>query len=262
MTYANEPDPRGPDAEPAPEPQEATQEAPVPAVEVEAEHQAEVVEASQEAAITPQGGQVPAVMAGARPRQWPNPATRPEPSWRELGWWLSLSETGVETAQARGGSAALRLYYVDQLGLPLWAAAELSLIRGKMVVSAKLLRAIAKGRGYLVVRAEGSDDESCTAILVQASTGQEIGRSTFTIQDAERAGLLRPGSAWRTFPGRMLWARAAKFVLDDFAPDVSLGFATRDEVWDADTRRAEPIGVDAYEYGPGPASEADEAIPF
>jgi hypothetical protein len=183
--------------------------------------------------------------------------TRPEPTWRELGWWLSLSESGSQDAAARGGAAALRLYYVSQLGLPLWAARELSLIGGKLVVSSRLLRALANRAGLLIERVD-STDESCTAVLVRASTGETLGASTFTIDDAKRAGLVRSGSAWTTYPARMLWARASSHVLTDYAPEIVLGMQTEDEAREVYARQPEPIGIDRY---PEPA-EPDEDIPF
>jgi hypothetical protein len=146
-----------------------------------------------------------------------------------LGKWLALSESGQDNQQAKGASAALRLYYADKLELPPLAVAELSVIRGRLVVGAKLLRALAARQGYRVLRAN-SDNTSCTAILTQADTGQEIGRNTFTMADAKQAGLVRERSAWQTHPARMLWARASKFVIDDYAPEVSLGIVTPDEM--------------------------------
>ena len=145
-----------------------------------------------------------------------------------LGKWLALSETGNDDQQTKGASAALRLYYADKLGLPPLAVAELSVIKGRLVVGAKLLRALAARHGYRVVRTD-SDDKSCTAVLIDMRTGEELGRATFTIDDAKRAGLVRERSAWATHPARMLWARASKFVLDDYAPEVTLGLATADE---------------------------------
>jgi len=188
----------------------------------------------------------------------PQLVTRPEPTWRELGWWLSLAETGGDTPQARGGRAALRLYYVTQLGLPLWASSHLSVINGRLVVSSELLRAIAARAGYEVAP-EDWTDESCTAYVLHKASGEVVGRYTFTMADAHRAELVRPRSAWVTHPRRMLWARAAAFALRDSIPEVVLGFQTRDEADEIYARTPEPIGVDHYDYGP---SEADEDIPF
>ena len=57
-----------------------------------------------------------------------------------------------------------------------------------------------------------------------------VGRATFTIDDAKAAGLIRPGSAWQSHPARMLWARASKNAIVDFAPQVALGINLIDEL--------------------------------
>lgn len=177
-----------------------------------------------------------------------------------LGKWLALSESGQDNQQAKGASAALRLYYAEQLELPPLAVAELSVIKGRLVVGAKLLRALAARQGYRVVRAD-SDNTTCTAILIRADTGQEYGRATFTMADAKQAGLVRERSAWQTHPARMLWARASKFVIDDYAPEVSLGIVTADEMaeienepYDEDVYVA-PIDEEEIEFPPQSSSE-------
>src|SRR5262245_15130839 len=85
--------------------------------------------------------------------------------FRQLGQWLALSESGGDSANARSASAALRLFYAQELALPPLAAAELSVIRGKLVVSARLLRALAGRHGYRVVKVK-STPEGCMAAPV------------------------------------------------------------------------------------------------
>lgn len=157
----------------------------------------------------------------------PQPDTELE-RFRTVGWWLALAESGDQTQKALGAAAALRLFYVSELGLPPLAAAELSVIHGRVFVGSKLLRALAARQGYGVTKLE-STAETCTAAVVRTDTGQELGRSTFTIEDAKAAGLVRDGSGWKKYPARMLWARASKYALDDFAPAVTLGIWTDDE---------------------------------
>jgi hypothetical protein len=165
----------------------------------------------------------------------PAPETLPavrEPSRLDnlarLGQWLALSETGDTAEKAKGAAAALRLYYASELGLSPLAAAELTLIKGRLYVGAQLLRALAVRAGYRVYRADASD-ETCTARIVDRS-GMVLGESTFTLEQAKTAGLVRQGSPWVTHPGRMLWARASKNAIVDFAPEVALGLALDDEI--------------------------------
>src|SRR5262249_50596029 len=154
-------------------------------------------------------------------------------------------------------SAALRLYYARELGLPPMAAAELSVIKGRLFVQAKLLRALAAQHGYRVTRVD-STDATCTAVLEKE--GREIGRSTFTMQDAKRANLARERSAWTTPPARMLWARASKYVLDDYAPEVTLGLGTDDEL--AEILDEPAIEGEAVEESPTESQPATLASDF
>lgn len=144
-----------------------------------------------------------------------------------LGQWLAALEADGRDEKSRGAAAALRFYYAEQLDLPATAVAELTVIKGRLYVSAQLLRALAERSGYRVVRKAG-DDTTCTAALLSPA-GEELGTATFTIEQAQRAGLIRDSSAWKTHPGRMLWARASKNVIVDFAPGVALGIALDDE---------------------------------
>jgi hypothetical protein len=125
-------------------------------------------------------------------------------------------------------------------------------INGRVFVGAKLLRALAAQRGYRVLQIESTPD-TCTAAVEDLGSGRELGRYTFTIEDAKRAGLIRDRGAWKTHPARMLWARASKYVLDDYAPEVTLGIYTDDE-------RAEIIGQPAPvpQPWPNPADEPAE----
>jgi hypothetical protein len=151
-----------------------------------------------------------------------------------LGKWLALAESKQTSPEARGASAALRFYYAEALGLPPMAAAELNVIDGKLVVSALLLRALAEERGYRVERDPSSDATSCTAVLYRESgrgNRGEIGRATFTIEQAKQAGLAGKTN-WRTYPDRMLWARASTNVIRDYAPAVAVGIVTDEEMAD------------------------------
>lgn len=168
-----------------------------------------------------------------------------------LGSWLALAESDSETEKAKGAAAALRLYYAQELGLTPLAANELSIIRGRLVVGAKLVRAFAERQGYVVQRVELTDDR-CTARLVERATGEVLGETTFTMADARTAGLIKDRSAWKTHPRRMLWARASKLVVDDYAPSVSLGMLEDSE--------AEEIGGPPAPVPPEPEPTASPVV--
>ena len=136
-----------------------------------------------------------------------------------LGLWLAAAESGSKDPNAMGAAAALRIAYAEHLGLPAHAAQDIYVIKGNLILSARLKRALAFKHGLHVTEVE-STPESCTAAIVDAN-GQELGRRTYTLDMAKKAGL--SGTNWNNNPDRMLWARASSRVLDDFAPWVTVG---------------------------------------
>jgi hypothetical protein len=160
-----------------------------------------------------------------------------------LGMWLAALESGKEDANTKGASAALRLYFTEQMALPPTAVADLTVINGRLHVGAQLLRALAARRGYAVKRTEYTT-EACTAVLVDGD-GVVVGETRFTIEEARRANLIRPNSGWQKYPERMLWARASSWVIRDFAPEVSLGMLEESEAADFET-----VAVREEDLGP------------
>lgn len=65
-------------------------------------------------------------------------------------------------------------------------------------------------------------------------------RSTFSMEDARQAGLIRQGGNWQKYPQRMLKARAKAFLARDVYPDLTLGLYTPEELGD-ETIDREPI---------------------
>lgn len=146
-----------------------------------------------------------------------------------LGLWLAAAESNSNDPKARGMAAALRIEYARLLGLPPHAAQDIHIVKGNLTLSSKMCRALAHQHGLRVLRVDETPD-SCTAVVVKADTGQELGRTTYTLAMAKRAGL--SGNNWTNHPDRMLWARASKRALDDFAPWVTVGVITDDELED------------------------------
>ena len=188
------------------------------------------------------------------PEQQPEtlPAKRaPDPMIDRLariGEWLAASESGRDDPKYKGMAAALRLYYAQELGLSPLAAIQLSVVKGRLIVGAELLRGLAARHGYRVVKDPASDDKTCTAYVYVRDTGQLVGEHTFTIEMAKTAGLAGKDN-WQKYPDRMLWARASKYALQDGAPEVTLGLVTEDEAEELGGPPAPP---------PPPAPEPEE----
>lgn len=80
---------------------------------------------------------------------------------------------------------------------------------------------------------EGSDDWGCRAHARDLESGDECEGSLITIDLAKAEGWHgKKGSKWKTMPEQMLRYRAAAFWARIYAPELSLGMYTTDEVAD------------------------------
>jgi hypothetical protein len=80
---------------------------------------------------------------------------------------------------------------------------------------------------------EGTPEWGCRAVAKDRETGEECVGSLITIAMADVEGWSKKnGSKWRTMPEQMLTYRAAAFWTRVYAPELSLGMQTREEVID------------------------------
>jgi len=191
-----------------------------------------------------------------------------------LGMWLAAAESESRDPKALGAAAALRLAFARELGLPLTAASEVHVIRGRLSLGALLLRALAEEQGFVVRKTPESDRESCTAVI--SREGEELGRVTWSTETATARGLLpaKAGSGWARNPDRMLWARASTDAIRDFAPRVAVGLLVTEELDEVvDVVEPQPTAPAAapllasgghgasYEPDPEPIPGVDEPAP-
>jgi hypothetical protein len=180
-----------------------------------------------------------------------------------VGKWLALSEGG-DGENARIASGMLRVYYARELQLGPLAASEMHVRKGKLYPSTRLLHALARRRGYDVALVD-INDEGCTAAVVDRN-GEQIGQTaTFTMEQAERAKLVKPDSAWVTYPRRMLWSKAARHALIDAVPEIMLGIGTEDSevvVAEAIELEEHDDDLEGVEFGEPPQPNLDTTAEY
>lgn len=154
-----------------------------------------------------------------------------------------------------------------QTGAPLGFTAMQSIsgihiINGKPTMSADMIAAAVRRAGHKL-RVEG-DDMSATARLVRADDPDYEFKSVWTMERAERAGLLS-NSSWRKYPAAMLKARAITEVARQGANDALYGViyspeelgASVDEtgavVTDSGAARQEPVNTSVLTGNSEPA---------
>jgi hypothetical protein len=117
---------------------------------------------------------------------------------------------------------ATKLIVGQGLGLsPYDSMAGLHLIKGKVVLAANLMAAAIKRSGKYDYRAT-TTPERCVIDFIDTRSNEVIGSTTWTLEDAKRAGL--GGDNWRKYPKSMLFARCISAGYREHCPD-ALGAA-------------------------------------
>lgn len=105
-------------------------------------------------------------------------------------------------------------------------------INGKPTMSADGMVGVCKA-SPLCEKFERVSESATSVTWATKRQGEPEQQSTFTLEDAERAGLLgKKDSNWAKYPIRMLNARAKAFLARDVFPDILAGLLTAEEATD------------------------------
>ncbi len=109
---------------------------------------------------------------------------------------------------------------------------------------------------------EGKSDWGCRAVAKDRETGEECVGTLITIALASAEGWTsKNGSKWKTMPEQMLCYRAAAFWTRVYAPELSLGMQTGDEVQDiVDAGEMSPAMSSAIVSTPSPTKALEAAL--
>lgn len=132
----------------------------------------------------------------------------------------------LEMAQRIGASALMvmqNLYIVYQR--PAWSA--------KFLIACFNQCGRFSAVRYIWSGTRGNDDWGCQAWAKEKETGEKILGPVITLQLAKDEGWYgRKDSKWKTMPEKMFMYRAAAWMIDTHAPELSMGIRTEDEVRD------------------------------
>ena len=120
----------------------------------------------------------------------------------------------VQSAQ----QAVVKIMAGAEIGIPPFASMSgIHIIQGKPTIGAGLMASTIKGSGKYDYRVVESSDTVCSIDFYQGK--EKIGNSTFTIEEAKRAGTQN----LQKFPKNMLFARAISNGVKWFTPDIFSG---------------------------------------
>ena len=126
--------------------------------------------------------------------------------------------------------AAVKVIAGQELGFgPVASMTGIYLLKGRITLSANLMAAAIRRSAKYDYNIKHLDDTRCEIAI--SRDRDVIGVSTFTIEDAKRAGLTS-GANWRSYPKNMLFARAISNAARWHTPDIFGGGAvyTPDEL--------------------------------
>ena len=110
-----------------------------------------------------------------------------------------------------------------ELGLPpLFSLSHVRMVKGNPTIAAEAMLALVLKQGCTHRWVSVTTD---AATLELTRPGGSKHSETFTMEDAQRAGLVKPGSGWEKFPKAMLRARAITAACRAFCPDMIMGIS-------------------------------------
>jgi hypothetical protein len=156
------------------------------------------------------------------------------PTPHELLVYQTMAKQAIESKLYRspGDEAGVLMIMLSarELNLPAMQALNggINIIQGKVELSARLMNALMRRAGISITIKESTEDR-CVLIGRRGDT-QDTAVVSYTILEAQKAGLVKPGGGWVKNPKDMLFARAISRLARQIAPDVIGGCYIEGEI--------------------------------
>lgn len=166
-----------------------------------------------------------------------------------IGKLLSESAFTPDKCKGKIGDCAIMAEMAIRLKCsPLMVMQEMNVIYGIPSWSSKFLISTFNQCGryssikYKYIGEKGTDSYGCIAYATELSTGEVLEGPAVTIGTAKAEGWYqKKGSKWQTIPDLMLRYRSASWFIKTVAPELSLGFESKEEIIDAHEKDVTPI---------------------
>ncbi len=156
------------------------------------------------------------------------------PSEHEMMVFTTISKQADESKMYKqyGGQAGIMMTVLAarELGISPMLALNggISNIQGKLEISARMMNALMRRAGIRISIKESTDDR-CVLVGTRGDSGDSATVS-YTIADANKAGLVKPGGGWVKNPKDMCFARAISRLARQIAPDIIGGCYVEGEI--------------------------------
>lgn len=169
-----------------------------------------------------------------------------------------------DTFRGNIGDCLIALEYSQRLNAsPMMVMQNLYVVHGKPAWSSQFLIACINKSGrfsplrYTMTGEKGTDSFGCIAWAYD-STGEKLESPEITVGIAKKEGWYgKNGSKWQTMPELMLRYRTATLFARLFAPELTMGIQTEEEVRDVYTTQNKPTGT-VSKFESAPVVDAEE----
>lgn len=105
-------------------------------------------------------------------------------------------------------------------------------VQGRVEMSSQMMNQLIRSRGHSIQKDPKSTKQLCILHGKRADNG-DTWTVSFSVEDAQRAGIYRQNSPWTKFPEAMCFARALSMLARQLFPDVIQGCYVEGEIGDA-----------------------------
>lgn len=145
---------------------------------------------------------------------------------------LSSSDIVPKDFKGNSGNILVAIQWGLELGLqPMQAMQNIAVINGRPSLWGDAVIGIVRGSPLCEYVYESDDGEVATCRVKRRGEDEQV--RTFSIADAQAAGLSNKQGPWSQYPKRMRQMRARAFALRDVFPDVLRGMPVAEEVMDS-----------------------------
>ena len=169
------------------------------------------------------------------------------PTEHEMMVFHTMAEQAVTSKMYKGvgdkAGVMMVMLSARELGIsPMMALnGGINIIQGRVEISARMMSALIRKAGHQV-KVQECTTSQCILIGKRCDTGETQGAS-FSVAEAQIAGLVKPGSGWTKWPKDMCFARAlSRLARQLFSDVIGIGYV-EGEITQSDTKKVESENI-------------------
>jgi hypothetical protein len=151
----------------------------------------------------------------------------------QLADLMANSDLVPKDFKGKPGNVLIAVQMGSEVGLaPMQAVQNIAVINGRPAIWGDAVKAIILSSPLCEKFEENIDESTMTAYAIVKRRGHAEKVVSFSVEDAQRAGLWGKQGPWTQYPKRMLQMRARGFAARDEFTDVLKGLAVAEELQD------------------------------